>query len=209
MEAKMNIALFGATGGTGRQILAQALGQGHSVTALVRDTKKLAESDPRVRLVTGNVLDMAAVAQTLQGADAVVVSLGNSSNNPDLVVSTGTANIIAEMQRQGLRRLLVISSLGVGDSKDQVPFFFRMLMQTVLRGAIKDKELQEELVRKSGLDWTIIRPGGLTDGPATGAYTAGTDPSITAGQVARADVAAFVLKQLDDRQYVHAAPAIT
>lgn len=205
----MNLALFGATGGTGRQILNQARTAGHTVVALVRDTKRLPTSDPHIRLLVGNVLDMAAVAQTLEGADAVIVSLGNSGNNPDLVVSTGTANIVAEMQRQGIRRVIVISSLGVGESKGQVSFFFRLLMKTFLRQAIKDKELQEEIVRKSGLDWTIVRPGGLTDGPATGAYTVATDSSITAGQVSRADVAAFVLQQVADSRYVHATPAIT
>jgi putative NADH-flavin reductase len=209
MEVTMHIALFGATGGTGRQIVAQSLAAGHTITALVRDPAKLSESDPRLTLVVGDVLDSTVVAKTVQGADVVVVTLGNSPNNPERVVSNGTANIVAEMQRQSLRRIVVITSLGVGDSKDQVPFFFRMLMQTALRAAMKDKEAQEEIIRNSGLDWTIIRPGGLTDGPRTDAYTAGVDATIQASQVSRADVAAFVVQQYADSQYIHATPAIT
>ena len=203
----MHIALFGATGGTGRQIVQQALQAGHQVSALVRDPAKLAPAPAGLTLIQGDVQEFARVEETLHGADVVVVSLGNTANNPDMIVSTGTRRIVEAMQANGPRRLLVITSLGVGDSKDQVPFVFRMLMRTMLAKAMADKEVQEDLVRASGLDWTIIRPGGLTDGPATGSYRVG--PKLMAAQVARADVAAFVLTQLTDRQYLHQAIAIT
>ena len=90
-----------------------------------------------------------------------------------------------------------------------MPFAFKMLMNTVLKKAMDDKERQEALVKASGFDWIIVRPGGLTNGPATGSYKAGVDVKLTAGQVSRADVAAFVLLQLDDDTYLHQAPAIT
>ncbi|MCA9972101.1 MAG: SDR family oxidoreductase, partial [Anaerolineales bacterium] len=121
----------------------------------------------------------------------------------------GTRTILAAMQAQGVRRLIVVTSIGVGDSQDQVPLPFKMLMKTVLRKVMQAKEEQEKLVMASGLDWTIVRPGGLTDGPPTDRYTAGLDKSITAGQVSRADVAAFVLQQLADATYVQKTPAIT
>ncbi len=113
------------------------------------------------------------------------------------------------MEEAGIRRLIAITSLGVGDSKDQVPFIFKILMSTVLRKAIQDKEEQEKIIRATDLDWTIVRPGGLTDGPQTGTYRIGVDQSISAGQVSRADVAAFVLKQLDDSTYLRMTPAIS
>lgn len=138
-----------------------------------------------------------------------MVTLGNTANNPDRVVSQGTAQIIAGMQAEGIRRLVIISSLGVGDSKDQVPMAFKMLMKTVLRKAMQDKEAQEAAVRASGLDWTIIRPGGLSNDPARGNATIGTDSSISAGQVPRADVAAFALSEITAPTYLHQAPAIT
>lgn len=206
----MNIAVFGATGGTGKQVIAQALAAGHHVTALARDPARLNGQDERLTVVVGDVLDADKVEQTIASADGVIVSLGNTANNPDFIVSQGTQVIVAAMRRLGQpRRIIVVSSLGVGESKDQVPFAFKMLMNTVIRKPMQDKEKQEALVKASGLDWTIVRPGGLTDGPATGKAKSGLDPKIVAGQVSRADVAAFVLQQLADDAYLHKAPAIT
>lgn len=205
----MHIALFGATGGTGNQIAQQALDAGHSLSVLVRDRSKLDLAHADLTVVTGDVLNQDDVARTLSSADAVIVSLGQTPGNPTDIVSQGTANVIHAMQAQGVRRLLVITSLGVGDSRRQVPFTFKIAAATFLRGRLRDKEKQEELVRASDLDWTIIRPGGLTDGPPTGQYTVGLDKSLKAGRVARADVAAFVLQQLQDTTYLRAAPAIT
>ena len=206
----MQIAVFGATGGTGQQVVQQALAAGHSVSALVRDPSRLAAQDERLTVVEGDVLDRAKVDETVSGADAVIVSLGNTSNNPDYIVSRGTEVIVDSMTAAGKpMRLIVVSSLGVGESRDQVPFAFKMLMNTVLKKAMDDKERQEALVKASGFDWIIVRPGGLTNGPATGSYKAGVDVKLTAGQVSRADVAAFVLLQLDDDTYLRQAPAIT
>ena len=204
----MKIALFGATGGTGREILQQALAAGLGVRALVRNPDALAVEDPKLELVEGNVLDPDDVSATLDGTDAVVVSLGNTANNPNYVVSDGTRNIVNAMEAQGLRRIIVISSLGVGDSRDQVPLAFKMIMKTVLRHAMEDKERQEALIRASDLDWTIVRPGGLTDGPATGDYLFGTDPAIMSNSISRADVARFALRQLEEPGFLRQAPAI-
>jgi uncharacterized protein YbjT (DUF2867 family) len=206
----MRIAVFGATGGTGREVVKQALAAGHQVTALARDPSRLVGSDPNLTVVAGSVLEAAPVQQALQGTDAAIVSLGNTANNPDYVVSQGTQVILDAIgQLGGPRRVVVVSSMGVGDSKDQVSFAFKMLITTVLRKPMEDKERQEALVKASGLEWTIVRPGGLTDGPATGQYRAGVDPTISAGQVARADVAAFVLQQLTDDTYLRQAPAVS
>lgn len=205
----MKIAIFGATGGTGRCTVEQALAQGHSVSALARDPAKLDLTHPNLAIIAGNVLNADDVTACLQGSEAVIVSLGNTPNNPDLVVTDGTRNVIEGMRALGIGRLIAVTSLGVGDSKEQVPFFFRTLMRTVLRKAMEDKEQQEQLIRASGLDWIIVRPGGLTNGPFTGRYTAGTGREISAGQVARADVADFLLKQLTDDTYLHQTPAIT
>jgi len=205
----MKLAVFGATGGTGRQVVEQALAAGHHVTALVRDPAKLGLNQPALTVKRGNVLEPEDVFNTVSGTDAVIVSLGSTSNNPDSVVSQGTANVVDAMQKAGVARLIVVTSLGVGESKDQVPFFFKALMATALRKTMQDKEAQEKLVKASGLDWTIVRPGGLTDGPRTGQYRYGLDPKLVAGQVSRADVAEFVLKQLTDTQFLRKAPAIT
>jgi putative NADH-flavin reductase len=206
----MKIAVFGATGGTGRQIVEQALAAGHHVTALVRDSAKLDIGHPNLTKVVGNVLEPTAVQETVMGSDAVAVSLGNSANNPDGIVTKGTKGIITAMQGMGIQRLVIVSSLGVGDSKEKVPFFFKMLMSTVLKKAMQDKESQEAAVRASGLAWVIVRPGGLTDGPITGKAQIATDNSLSVGQVSRADVAALVLDELTSPQaHIGSAVAIT
>lgn len=205
----MNLTVFGGSSGTGAQVVQQALAAGHAVTVLVRDPAKMTTQQPRLQVVSGNVLNQRDVDKALDQADAVVCSLGKTGNNPADVVSTGTQQIINAMQRQGVRRLIIVSSLGVGESKDQVPFFFKVLAATVLRQTMKEKEAQEALVRASNLDWTIVRPGGLTDGPRTGVYRFGVDASLTAGQIARADVADFILRELERNEFVRMAPAIT
>jgi uncharacterized protein YbjT (DUF2867 family) len=203
----MKMALFGATGGTGRQVLAQGLAQGHEVRALARAPEKL-EPAPGLEIIAGDVLDQAAVDACLTGTDAVICVLG-SHGSTQPVEAEGSERIIAGMQRLGIRRLIAVTSMGVGDSRDQVPGFFRVIMQLTLKKIMAAKEVQEQRIRDSGLDWTIVRPGGLTDGPATGRYRSGVDKSIQATRVARADVADFVLQQLLDERYLHQAPAVS
>jgi len=203
----VKIALFGATGGTGRQVLVRALRNGDSIRALVRSPEKL---DPAsaLEIIPGDVRDQGAVDRCLEGVDAAVCVLG-SHGGREPVEAKGTALIIDGMQRLGVRRLVAVTSLGVGDSRDQVPGFFRVLMQLTLKKIMAAKEEQEALIRESALDWTIVRPGGLTDGPATGAYRSGTDASIKATRVSRADVAEFVVQQLSDDRYLRQTPAIS
>lgn len=205
----MKLAVFGATGGIGTQITEQALAAGHEVTILVRDLARMKIDHEKLYVVIGNVLDPGKVEEAVAGSEAVIITLGNTSDNPDMVVSSGTEHIIQAMQKQGISRLVAVTSLGVGDSKDQVPLSFKMLMKTVLRKTMEDKERQEELIRHSELDWIIVRPGGLTNGPPTGNYTYGVDPAIMAGQISRADAAEFVLKQLTDDTFLHQATAVT
>ena len=165
----MKLAVFGATGGTGKEIVSQALAAGNEVTVLVRDSARMTLNHEKLYLVIGDVLNPDKVEETLAGSEAVCCTLGNTANNPDFVVSDGTRNIIKGMTKQGINRLVVVTALGVGDSREQVTLSFKMIMKTVLRKAYEDKERQEQLVRDTGLDWVIVRPGGLSNGPATGA----------------------------------------
>lgn len=205
----MRLAVFGGSRGVGRQVIEQALAAGHEVRALLRAPDAFDLAHAQLTIVPGNVLEAADVAACIAGAEAVVCSLGNTKNNPAGVVTTGTKQIISAMQAAEVRRLVVVTSIGVGDSADQVPMAFKLLMKTVLKGVMEDKEGQETAVKASNLDWIIIRPGGLTDGPRTGSYKAGMDKSIRAGQVSRADVAEFVLKQLTEDTYLRQTPAIS
>lgn len=214
----MQLAVFGATGGTGRQLVAQALAAGHGVTVLARDPARVRRPDgapfapdaaARLRVVAGNVLDPGAVAEVVAGADAVFVALGTTGGNPPDIVSTGTAVVVDAMKAAGARRLVVVSSLGVADSRDAVPWWFRLLMQSVLRPRFLDKTVQERTVRESGLDWTILRPGGLTDGPPTGRTDVGTQADVKARRVSRADVAAVALRAAATAATVRRVLAVT
>ncbi|NEV60831.1 NAD(P)-dependent oxidoreductase [Thiorhodococcus minor] len=202
----MHIALFGATGGTGRQVLAQGIAQGHSISALVRDPAKLPDRAGLTK-VQGDVLDPEPVAQCVAGADAVICVLGSHGRQAP-VEAGGTERILEAMRASGVRRLIVVTSLGVGDSRPQLSWPVRLMMDLTLGAIMRAKEAQEALVKASGLDWTIVRPGGLTDGPKTGGYGFGVDSAIKPGRVSRADVADFVLRQLADDGFLHQAPAV-
>lgn len=205
----MKLAIFGSTGKTGSLLVQQALEAGHNVTAFVRDPLKLSLKHANLGFVTGNVLFSQAVEKALKGQDTVLVCLGSSSTSPNSVRSEGTKTIIAAMQKQGIKRLIVMTTLGSHESWQQLPLAAKAFFGTVLKHVLKDHELQETYVKQSALDWTIVRPGGLTDGPLTEAYTASTDPALKAGRVSRADVAAFMLKQVTDERFLHKAVAIT
>jgi putative NADH-flavin reductase len=203
----MHIALLGATGGTGQQLLTQAIAHGHLLTALVRDPSRL-PARPGLTTIRGDVLDLAAVTACVTGADAVVCVLGSHGSKTP-IEALGTERILAAMQKTGARRIVVVTSLGVGDSREQIAWPFRVIMDLTLKPILAAKAEQERLVKASGLDWIIVRPGGLTDGPRTGRYRFGLDRSLKGGRISRADVAEFVLRQLTDETYLHQTPAVT
>jgi kynurenine 3-monooxygenase len=152
-----------------------------------------------VKDVIGDATDAALVRSAVEGADAVVVTVGGSAG-ADRNRAVVTLSVIAAMQVAGVRRLIVHSSLGVGDSMSLMPAPVRMFARTVLGKALADHAEQEAAVEASGLDWTILRPGGLTDDPATGAYVAQvtSEDRPMKNRISRSDVAAHILKVLDD-----------
>lgn len=204
----MQIAVVGGSRGLGREIVSRAIDVGYSVAVLARRPGKLGRQRSKLSVTEGDVLDRQAVKETLRGTEAVFVSLGRTPGNPRDVVSRGTSNVIFTMQELGIRRLIVVSALGVGDSKSDVSLPYRVLLGTALRASPKEKAEQERLVRASKLDWTIIRPARLTDAPATGRYYAGLQADCEANSVSRKDVAEFALSQLADRTFLREAPAI-
>jgi len=189
----MKLVVFGSTGGTGQELTRLGLAKGHAVTAFARNTKRLADmQNGQLRLVQGNVLDLAKVSEAIRGQEAVLSAIGSG--------------------RARTSRLVSLSSLGVGDSRNNLPFMLRYIVfPTVLRHAMADHKRQEDVIRQSKLDWTIVRPSYLTDGPLTGTYLHGfsvTERNLK-GKIARADVADFMLKQLEDRRYVHETPGLS
>ncbi|MEQ1763300.1 MAG: SDR family oxidoreductase [Pyrinomonadaceae bacterium] len=206
----MKLAIFGATGSVGRLAVNQALEQGHTVTALVRDPGKIEIRPEGLRLIKGDVMNAAAVGQAVQDQDAVLCILG--AGRKGKVRSEGTRQIIEAMKQARVKRLICQSSLGVGDSRGNLNFVWKYIMfGLLLRPAYADHVLQEEYVMKSGLDWTIIRPAAFTDGPRTGVYQhgfTGAAEGLTL-KISRADVADFLIKQLSDNTYLHKTPGLS
>lgn len=201
----LRIAIFGATRGVGLALVEQATAQGHECRVLAREPDVLHDAE-RLKVISGNVLDPDAVQLTLEGCDCAVVSLSASGKNPKTICADGTQIVIDKMKELGVPRLVAITSLGLGESEAQVPWQFRGLMKTLLRNVMQDKARQEEVVRSSGLDWTIVRPSGLWDGPHTGDYRTGTDSTTLGKSINRGDVAHFVLKELSEGTYLHQTP---
>ena len=206
----MKLLVFGSTGSIGRQLVTQALEQGHAVTAFARDAAKIDIEHNNLQIALGDVMDAASVEKAVQGHEAVLCSLG--AGRKGTVRSEGTRNIISAMEKAGVRRFICQSTLGVGDSRGNLNFFWKYIMfGLLLRPAYADHVRQENYVRQSCLDWTIVRPGAFTDGERTGRYRhgfPGTD-NTTKLKISRADVADFMLKQLVDDTYLHKTPGLS
>lgn len=206
----MNVLIIGSTGTIGRELVKQALARGHVVTAFARDPSKLKLTDPGLAVAKGDVMDLASIEQVMPGKDAVLCALGAGSKGG--VRATGTRNIIKVMQKCGVRRFVCLSSLGVGDSRANLNFFWKHIMfGLLLRRAFADHVAQEHYINESGLEWTIVRPGAYTDGDRTGAYRHGFSATATGLKlkISRADVADFMLNQLTDDSYIRMMPGIS
>jgi putative NADH-flavin reductase len=209
----MKLIIFGSTGATGRQVVAQALEQGHDVTAFARSPEKLNQKHEKLQVVKGNVLDFASVESAIQGQDVVLCTIGlpaimDKSN----LRANGTKNIIRAMGKTGVKRFICQSSAGVGDSRDTLPFLMKyFLVPFMLRRVWADHEIQEDYIKESQLDWIIARPAALTDGKHTGSYQQDftADNKTVTSKISRADTADFMLKQLADNNYLHKTPCIS
>jgi putative NADH-flavin reductase len=205
----MRLAIFGATGGTGLELTRQALERGHQVRVLVRNPSRMPLVNQNMRVVLGSVLEHESVTKTVLGTDAVLSCLGqrNLLRNTR-VVSVGTRLIMDVMKAQGQRRLVVESAFGAGESLAQAKWAARLLFATLLWAPYEDKNVMEPEVKASGLEWTILRPTLLTNGPLTGRYAVSTGrPAST--RIARADVAAVMLRAVEERLWIGASPTVS
>ena len=205
----MKLAIFGATGNTGLELVKQALEKGHQVTAFVRDPSRLSIKHDQLNFVTGDVFDPASVAEAVQNQDVVVCALGARDLKKTTIRATGTTNIIQAMKQHNVQRLLVVTSMGTGDSWDTLSMVNKFFYATLLKSSREDHEAQETAVKQSGLDWTIIRPSGLTDEPRTGVYEVGENIPAKTSKIARADVADLIVKELTQNALIHKAVTIT
>lgn len=196
---RSKVLVLGATGGTGRLIVSQALEHGHQVSALVRSPEKASKLDG-VRLVVGDVRDEKALREALKGQDAVVSALGTPASpfREVTLLSTATRALVNAMNAEHVSRLICITGIGAGDSAGHGGFLFdNVIFPLLLKNVYADKNRQEAIVRDSGLDWVLVRPSVLNDKPGRGSIRALTDLSdFHGGSISREDVATFVLDQL-------------
>jgi putative NADH-flavin reductase len=208
----LKVLIFGATGPTGRETVKKALDRGHSVRAFVRNPTKFDIRHANLDLMAGDVTDPTLVEHAVKGSDAVVSALGpGNSLGSHPALSDGIRNIIRSMGCMGVRRFVYLSMLGVGGSGKQLGFVDRyIVLPILLRNVMQDHAREEGLIKRSKLDWVIVRPARLTNGPGTGRYRSGEDVREGAllASVSRADVADFMVKQLTDDRYVHGTPAV-
>lgn len=201
----MRVAVFGATGRTGRVVVEQALRRGHEVTALTRDPGRIPPHQ-RLRVVTGDVRDPVPVAETLDGAEAVISTLGRQRRGPD-ICTEGIRTILSAMDAGRPRRLVVLTNHGVAESRRRS--LYVAVSWLLERPVLLDKEHMEALLRASETEYTLVRAPVLTDRPPTGSYRTGTDLPLTFTSTAsRADVAEFMLGELRSTAHLRRAVAI-
>lgn len=207
----MKLIIFGSTGTIGKQLVQQALELGHEVTAFARNKEKLSSlKNKRLTVFEGDVMQAAPVAKAIYGHDVVLCALG--AGRKGAVRSTGTKNIIEGMEKNSVKRLICQTTLGNGDSKGNLNFFWKHLMfGWFLKEAYLDHEEQEKHIFSSALDWTIVRPAAFTDGKMTGHYKHGfgADNKTITMKISRADVALFMLMQVTDDLYLRKTPGLS
>lgn len=206
------IALFGASGQTGQQFLAQALQQGHRVRALVRTPAKLAPAGPALEIIQGDVLDAVAVRRTMQGCDVVVSVFGQVKGSPKTVQTDGTRHIVEAMQAVGVRKIISLSGGGLPDPHDRpklADHLIRGIMRLLVPQVLADAAGHAAVLRASGLDWQVVRAPRLTTAPYTGRYRVGWVGVNASTSLGRADLAEFLLKQIDSAEFTGQMPFVS
>lgn len=211
-QRSLRVLIIGATGGTGRELVAQALERGYAVTALVRHPSKLNIEHPQLTVMQGDVLDYASIEPAMTGQEAVLSTLGHKRYfYPTRILSEGTRNILRAMGKEGVSRFVCETSLGIGDSAGRMGLYYTFFtIPVILPFYFWDKTRQERIIARSDVEWVIVRPGLLTNGAKRGRYRAGprVGTYFTTVRISRADVADFMLKQLESDTYLRRATSV-
>lgn len=195
----MHLTVFGATGGTGREVVRQALAAGHDVTAVVRAGSALGGLGADV--ITADVTDPSAIALAVGGADAVISALGPRGNGPSAILSDGTRAVATAMEAAGVKRLAVTSMAPVTTAGDGpvIAHVAKPLLRRFLRHALADSIRMEQFLQTTDLDWTVVRPPYLTNGRQSGKLRTAYGENVRRGfSISRADLAAAILELVSD-----------
>lgn len=208
----MKLAIFGATGRTGRHLVKQALERDYEVLAFTRSPEKMPVNSDKLTVVKGDVQNADKVEQAIAGVDAVVSTLGPAENKPVFAVTEGTQHILDAMHKHGVERLVVSAGAGVRDPNDEPKLFnhaINFLLKIVSRWVYEDMRRTVDLVRGSDVKWTVVRVPMLTDDGPTGDVKVGYVGKGLGPRLTRADMARFMLDQVESDELVHRAPAIS
>lgn len=219
-QQPMRVLVVGATGGTGRAAVEQLLAAGHRVTAFSRSASKLAIDSPNLATLEGDATNPADVDRAVRGHDAVVVTLGitenplrvrlmGSAGTPMDVRSVGTRHVIAAMRRHGVPRLVAQTSYGLGETRRNLRAIDRLVFRLLLKPQMDDTAVQEQEVRRSGVDWVLVQPVHLTDDPETTAPFVSTRGEVRDWSVSRGSVASFLRRAVSAPEFVHQAVALS
>ena len=208
----MRILIIGASKGIGLQATRQALAAGFQVRALARSATGIPFSDSSLEKMQGDALKTDDIEKALVGVDAVIQSLGVGLGElirPVRLFSVATKLLLEAMTSEGVKRLISVTGFGAGDSRANISCLQRLPFQIVFGRAYDDKSLQEQLIKDSELDWTIARPGVLTSGPQTDHYQVLSEASQWRnGIISRANVADFLVRQIQDQTYIRQSPVL-
>jgi putative NADH-flavin reductase len=210
--ALLNILVIGGSAGIGLETVKLALARGHTVTMMSRAPDKAGLEHPSLTLFPGSILDASATNTAVQGQDAVVISIGmGPTREPVSLFSEGARNVLAGMTANGVARLLTVTGIGVAETRGHGSFFYDNILQPLALNTIyEDKEKQEVMVRASQLQWTLLRPGFLTDDEPTGSYRVITDiTGVTVGDISRADTAHYIIAALEQQLHIEEAPILS
>lgn len=212
----MKIVVFGATGIVGKTVVDEALKKGHEVTVLTRDAKKVTTRNKNLYVVEGNIADRTIVRNVLKGKEAVIQTLGiggKGDGKPTNIVSEANKIIMEEMEQMNVKRLVAISVIGAGDSLTFLPWIYRKLVLPLFmkwfQAVIDDKNRMEPMIKRSGLDWTIVRCTTVKERPSTGKVNATLDGKGLKFSISAADMAAFMVNQLTDSGFLKQNPTIS
>ena len=208
----MKLAVFGASGGTGRELVRQGLAQGHTITVFVRNPTAFTGHE-KLRVVVGDARDAQAVAEAIPGQDAVLSALGGGLGDDSLLPSA-MRHILAAMKQNGVRRLIVLGASGVWPGAARrlpglAQVFLRIIESTVLKRPFESQRAMQRLIQVSDVDWTVVQPPRLLHAPGRGVYHVDGEALPAAGTtIARADVASFMLAQLTSTEWVKRSPFV-